>query len=82
MVEGAGRAAEGGIFGDAARERLVGDAEIEALRFFIERSFAQKLAQNLAVEPEDLRLRRRDRAAQSPAQLLQPLAEDTAEAFG
>ena len=70
-IELAVGAAKGRVAGDAVGDILVGKAEAQLARQFVERGFGDKLTEQLAVEAERARLIVRDRPAHALTELLQ-----------
>ncbi len=78
-VEAAADALEVGVVHDEVADLLVGLAEPEPARLFVEGGFGDGLLQHLAVEPEGTRLLGRQRTAELAADLLQAVGVDLAE---
>ena len=79
LVERAVEAREIRVLGDRVRDFRVAEAEPHAAGLLVERRFRHHLLQDLAIQAERARLRRRQRTADLAAELLQPVVIDLPE---
>ena len=74
-------AAKGRVAGDAVGDILVGKAEAQLARLFVESGFGDELTEQLTIETERARLVVRNRPAHALAELLQLVGVIGAELF-